>query len=352
MAGISRSLVARRRRRPREAAHEDDDKTRHSSARRRKVIHLRVRGRGKRSWFATCAVSFLQYQCGNVPCTMWQQGAEAAPAPPQPTPERTQLQHPCSRVVSRRVRFEIEKQILQPALKAGYTFPASCAFMNDLYSEQEKFKKRLRTAGKAPYANWECLICGKKFRSEHYIDLHMERVHMEEFATRNSTTNVGAGVKVAKGVAGSARSCSADYCDLFEICPPDHKKTWNAENLLKIASTPSSSSSSSSSAGTTGAADAKSLAEGGDAKTEDDKHKCMHLAAARQQCEDTLLQCFPVAGVDAVFRKMSVELRRKLCAPIDCHARSHKKEEEASRTSGWLLMLGLVWSIRPDVFGS
>ncbi len=59
-------------------------------------------------------------------------------------------------------------------------FPSSCPFLevNDVWGRQEKAKKRLRAS--TPYANWECGLCKKKFRSEHYIDLHMERNHFDE----------------------------------------------------------------------------------------------------------------------------------------------------------------------------
>ena len=58
--------------------------------------------------------------------------------------------------------------------------PQGCPFEPtvDLYGEHEKKKQRNRASQGS--GTWTCGICGKSFKNEHYLDLHLERRHMEE----------------------------------------------------------------------------------------------------------------------------------------------------------------------------
>lgn len=123
-------------------------------------------------------------------------GSEVATKVP---PARTPLRHPCNRGLSRKIRQEIQTNIIDPAVEAGYMrptperkrfesksgaladknsevrstsgetsagtsgtlhFPSECLLLpeHDLFGAHEAHKKRLFGRGTAhsPYANWEC----------------------------------------------------------------------------------------------------------------------------------------------------------------------------------------------------
>merc|ERR1719487_3115781 len=106
----------------------------------------------------------------------------------------------CDRGVSRRVRKEVETLIYKRVSKEisrNYSYPVSCPLSteNDMLLELERAKKR-RYKGKQD-GEFECSICGKKFKNEHYMDLHMQRAH----------SNVATG-----------STCFADYCWIFRSC--------------------------------------------------------------------------------------------------------------------------------------
>mmetsp|Transcript_11328 Transcript_11328/g.26085 ORF Transcript_11328/g.26085 Transcript_11328/m.26085 type:complete len:293 (-) Transcript_11328:26-904(-) len=187
-----------------------------------------------------------------------------------PVPPRTEMKHQCSRVLSRKVRKAVEKEVVRLAAKAGLdTWPAGCPFdpQLDLYGSHEKQKQRKRPGSTS--AQWTCGFCGKIFKSEHYLDLHMETKHM------NETPANGA--------------CLADYCEIFELCDP-----------------PQSSKSSKDAAGDDGCSPAL-------------------LAEAKTRCEDALMQCFPLQ--QEASRKVHAQLSKHFCQSLDCRIRAEKKRE-------------------------
>jgi hypothetical protein len=115
-----------------------------------------------------------------------------------------------------------------------FVYPPSCplAVENDKLLPQEKAKKR-RYKGRQD-GEYECTFCGKKFKNEHYIDMHMERAHPD----------------VAVG-----RTCFAEYCRVFGAC----------EKKLPRASKNKTCDVNAS-------------------------------AAARDLCEDMVRSCFPISG--------------------------------------------------------
>jgi hypothetical protein len=172
----------------------------------------------------------------------------------------------CDRAISRRVRKEVETQIYKRVSKEisrNYSYPMSCPLSteNDMLLELEQGKKR-RYKGKQD-GEYECTICGKKFKNEHYMDLHMLRVHSE----------------VAKG-----STCFADFCFMFRSC---EKR-------------PSRRPLKSSSCNETTA------------------------AQARIQCEEMVMKCFPVSGNG---RQFGSDLRRSLCGMLDCDAMELKDQD-------------------------
>jgi hypothetical protein len=107
---------------------------------------------------------------------------------------------PCDYALGRKTRAEIQRVITKrvQAVVGDYEYPAKCrlAAANDKLLPHEKHKKR-RYQGKAE-GEFECLYCKKRFKSEKYLDLHMERHHSTEV---NGTT------------------CLANFCDVFGTCP-------------------------------------------------------------------------------------------------------------------------------------
>jgi hypothetical protein len=78
----------------------------------------------------------------------------------------------------------------------GYALPPSCALHpeRDMLLEQEHTKKVVRRG------QWQCEACGRHFVSEEWIDLHMDRRHIEDFMLANPSRDV----------------CLADYCPVFQ----------------------------------------------------------------------------------------------------------------------------------------
>jgi len=199
------------------------------------------------------------------------------------TPPRTELSHPCSRVISRQVRKQLEKEILRPASRAGHKqWPEGCPLdpVNDLYGEHEKQKQRKR--GSSPGTTWTCGICARTFKSEHYLDLHMERNHM------NVTPHGG--------------TCLAHYCELFEVC---HEQRYPRMVDRK-------------------------------------KRVCdnVTMLTARRRCEDAMAKCFPLSG--DVSRKLHAQFSKHWCQVLDCRIREEKWKEEIEDLMPLIVILILI----------
>eukprot|EP00434_Breviolum_minutum_P000337 symbB.v1.2.000282.t1/scaffold23.1/size449444/9 len=106
---------------------------------------------------------------------------------------RTELAHSCHRGISRQVRKLVEKEILKPAERAG-------AWVDDVDvgpekrgmglniprprppepQQQTQPEEKHKTRKRSSTGMWTCGYCQKVFKSEHYLDLHLERRHMDE----------------------------------------------------------------------------------------------------------------------------------------------------------------------------
>jgi hypothetical protein len=191
---------------------------------------------------------------------------------------RTEMRHPCSRVVSRSVRKSLELEVLRPANKAGFKdWPQGCPLdpARDLYGGQEKNKTRKRGTGTL----WTCGYCGKKFKTEHYLDLHMERKHAKELPV--------------SGV------CLADYCEMFEVCNGDTR--FN--------------------------------------KRRSKNFECNNdtMAEARQRCDTAINKCFPLGEEKS--RKMSAQLSKTWCRILDCAIRAEQRSEHHSELMPVIVIL-------------
>jgi len=217
--------------------------------------------------------------------------AEAGPKK-EDTPPRTELSHPCSRSISRMVRKQLEKEVLQPATREGHiSWPDHCPWdpKRDLYGHHEKQKQRKRPGN--PGASWTCGICGKSFISEHYLDLHLERKHMNEAP--------------ADGV------CIADYCEVFDVCQGDSRKRHL--NRQKEQCSPE------------------------------------NLTIARKICEDGMLTCFPLE--QEVPRKLHAQMSRHWCQVLDCRIREERRREEESSLVPVAVLLVLIILFCFIIFG-
>eukprot|EP00435_Cladocopium_sp_Y103_P072072 s121_g39.t1 len=122
-----------------------------------------------------------------------------AGAPKEVVP-RTELGHPCPRGISRQVRKMVEKEILKPAERAGIKeWPAACplAPARDLWAGQERLEKH-KSRKRSTTGMWTCGYCQKVFKSEHYLDLHLERHHMDEALPEISTMSTDEDLTVVK----------------------------------------------------------------------------------------------------------------------------------------------------------
>ena len=112
---------------------------------------------------------------------------------------------PCSRPESREARHIVQTHIVTLSEEAGHgELAPSCPLSphNDVLAAHEAAKRRLSGAV------WKCGLCGKQFRSERHLDLHMHRKH-------------------ADASPAGATSCLADECDLLR-CPSWVKRLGDA----------------------------------------------------------------------------------------------------------------------------
>lgn len=196
--------------------------------------------------------------------------ASARPPPPNKAP-RTELSHSCSRSVTREVRKQLKTEVIGLATKDGFNLSSAAACpldpIHDLYGEHEK--QKLRRKPGTPGLGWHCGICNKTFKNEHYLDLHMERKHMDVTPT-------------------VAPVCLADYCEIFENCHGESRRPRRPQNES--------------------ACDAKVL------------------AISRKRCDEAMSTCFPLD--QPIPRKLHAQLSRHWCQVIDCRIREEKLRDQ------------------------
>jgi len=184
------------------------------------------------------------------------------------TPPRTELTHACNRQHSRVVRNMLSKPMNKQRLQAdkGDPWPDGC-FLNpkvDLWANHEKAKTRqAKGRGAAPNQGslWQCGYDNKTFKSEHYIDLYLERYYMNETP--------------ADGL------CLAEYCEPFNLC-----QNWDSGSMWDfLTSEPPA--------------------------CDDD-----YLRPLREKCVNVLEQCFPNS------ENNSRSLKSTWCDHLSCEYRS------------------------------
>ena len=98
----------------------------------------------------------------------------------------------CSRSLSRLARQKIETGFVHILEKLQASPITNCPILNDIYSNENEFRK-------LDGSQWRCLVCGKLFQSENYLDSHVARKHSGLTDEQNEPT--------------SNRQCLADHCD-------------------------------------------------------------------------------------------------------------------------------------------
>lgn len=83
---------------------------------------------------------------------------------------------PCSRPESREARAIIGSRVLEVARGAG---AGELATTCPLHSQNDALKLHEAAKRRMSGHNWKCLLCGKAFRSERYMDLHLHRKHAD-----------------------------------------------------------------------------------------------------------------------------------------------------------------------------
>jgi len=102
----------------------------------------------------------------------------------------------CDRVASREARNILTTGLLPAVRQLGVEFAPSCP----LHPDHDHLLRHERAKQPATQWQWRCGECGKIFKSEHYLDLHLERRHNDTLP------------------AASDGTCLADYCDILR-CP-------------------------------------------------------------------------------------------------------------------------------------
>ena len=104
-------------------------------------------------------------------------------------------EHECDRVAAREARKAARELVLNVARSRGVEIAHSCPLHSD-HDRVLPHEQRKRALNKY---QWKCNECGKVFKSEHYIDMHMARRH-------------------AALLSANATVCLGDFCDVLR-CP-------------------------------------------------------------------------------------------------------------------------------------
>ncbi|CEM13784.1 unnamed protein product [Vitrella brassicaformis CCMP3155] len=175
----------------------------------------------------------------------------------------------CSRAVSRWVRAALHEYIVPQAKKVvGFKWPPKCGMDpdHDYYHYQESQKVKLKSG------HYQCSLCKKLFRTEYYIDVHMDTRHPDSI--------------------NNATHCLADLCEVFDVCNgPPHRRRKPTSVC--------------------------------------DEHK---LEAAHELCDREVTRCFPLSSTA---RLLHVDVRRRYCSHLNCKdwlERHRSLHQETSHT--------------------
>jgi len=219
---------------------------------------------------------------------------------------RAPLKNKCSRPASRRVRQKLETELLTKAAQVGQTtWPLGCRLdpAKDLWKNHDDHTIKKR----GPIAPFTCGFCGKVFKTHYYLDLHMERNHMNETPP--------------DGI------CLAEYCHLFDVCEkPEESETFKVQK--------------------------KSATLQESAKYHYKKHKkhrkhkflktCNNatMDKAKKLCYDTMYKCLPFEN--EATRQLSGEFSRHFCSTLDCELRAEHLFDDSEPLP---VLVHLLWML-------
>ncbi|KAL1514616.1 hypothetical protein AB1Y20_003710 [Prymnesium parvum] len=107
-------------------------------------------------------------------------------------------EHPallCNRAAAREARKEVRDMLIPLVKSYGARMSPVCP----LHKEHDRLLGHESQKKALTISNWRCEICGKSFRSEHYIDMHLDRKHLDT-------------------LPHTATTCLGDFCDILR-CP-------------------------------------------------------------------------------------------------------------------------------------
>lgn len=203
---------------------------------------------------------------------------------------RTPLTHDCSRSYSRIVRRRFEREISRflpgNGKKGEIRWPAGCPFHHevDLWGRHERAK--VKPASKKPGSSeWVCGFSGKVFKSEHYLDLHLERRYMNE-------------------TPGDGGVCLEQYCEMFEFCKVDDSNSWyDSLNPEPPSCDP------------------------------------VQLANWGNECSSVMERCFPLT--DGIGDRLDEKMSKLLCEPLTCDARAARHHSNRKQMIVTLSVIGV-----------
>jgi len=219
----------------------------------------------------------------------------------------------CSRSVSRWVRSVLNEHVwpLVGNLE-GFEYPVGCPWnpTNDMFGEHEKKKKF------SPNLNaWECMVCGKMFKSEFYLDAHFDRQHTTVLNQSENTQGVqrtkhhlgfqSFHQSVFKNVEGP-NVCLEEFCSIFDVC---HRPSGSRATYTIISNPLSVHYKEMASNETDVLSGSKHRHQLEETYCDVDK-----LEAARLLCDHTINECFPLKSMA---RLLNIELKRTFCQPLD-----------------------------------
>lgn len=118
----------------------------------------------------------------------------------------------CSREISRKVNRYLSKEIFPHLTTHAEKLPLSCQLNPTLniYRDHENHKVEVSRG------DWRCVYCNKHFKSEFYMDRHMENKHFDKIANESSV-------------------CLADLCPIFGCHLSNQvKDTENGEKNMGV----------------------------------------------------------------------------------------------------------------------
>lgn len=198
--------------------------------------------------------------------------------------------HHCDRTRSAEARHSLQSELWTPLLSHGIHLTSSCilAPANDVLLLQELSKTRLNSQ------LWQCSLCAKIFRSEHFLDRHLSRRHPD---LRSPSASV----------------CLADLCSSIVPCLPTKTSSDGPVSTALLSASDSSSVKSRSH------------------KLQHSPTFCHDLAVQRRlvrACEHVLSDCLHSAThseTTVSLQKHFVQLSRRLCdrvVEVECTSRT------------------------------